>query len=807
MTELTTDLADGIKLGTLLEIISNDKIKLNMNPKIDIQKLENINKSLQYLKDKGFALVNIGAMDVFKSNEKIILGLLWTIILRFEVGDQEGKNGLLLWVQRTCKGYREVDPPNVQNFSSDWNTGLPFCAIIHKFRPDLLDYSQLSAGNAQENCELAFSVAEEKLGIARMLDVQDVANHPRPDDKSIIAYVVQFFKLFAKANKNEALLKSIRTAVEVTKRHDALMEKYDLASKQLHSFCIKPKGTSVGRTTAQVKQELEAFTQYMRTEKPAMQALKAELEGAHAQLVNSKRNNGRPAFEPVVPLHKLNEEWAALELTEQQLEQSLLDKYQRFQQVDYEASTIVGGSARLISWAEEHSTKFSDPESVPTTLTALESELEVQDGFDSRLGQYGQLLGKFSQSGARVQELSNGEHQDEEKIAVLLGELEAKLVQVQALAGEFRSRLEQKYAEEKQAVLAERSFARTLDAVDFDLDQLETEARLPIVVSSAADVEAQTAKLAGELEQSLAEAQRTLDAELLPAATGALAQRRQFADSAAKLGEKLARVGGLLGERKASLHSLLEQERGRDALRAQFAAKANALAAELASLNQQLGGVTGELESQLEQIRALENKLAGTAPVLAEVDALAVQSDEAGIVHNPQTPHTVFSLRAQYDQVGKGAQEEYQAISAQVLAKKSLEATPEQLKEIAEVFAFFDQDNTGVLHLQELQEACTAAGVDLAPEVIEQKMKQRQAKMEFTLTDFTDFMLAELKAGGGDTPEAVIQALKQLGDGLDKLSAEQLQQAFQSEPVLRAYLEEKMVDGDIVRFVQELFSR
>ena len=144
---------------------------MNATPKIELQKLENLNKCIQFLKDHGIPLVNIGSQDVFKGNEKLILGLIWTIILRFEIGDGDGKNGLLLWVQRSCKGYKDVDPPNVQNFVADWNTGLPFCAIIHRYRPDLLNYDSLSKDEAEKNCELAFKVAEEKLGISRLLDV------------------------------------------------------------------------------------------------------------------------------------------------------------------------------------------------------------------------------------------------------------------------------------------------------------------------------------------------------------------------------------------------------------------------------------------------------------------------------------------------------------------------------------------------------------------------------------------------------------------------------------------------------------
>jgi hypothetical protein len=96
-----------------------------------VQKFENVNKSLDYIKRRGIQMTNIGAEDVVDGNSKIILGLIWTLILRFTISDinEEGlsaKEGLLLWCQRKTACYDEVE---VRDFSSSWNDGLALCVM------------------------------------------------------------------------------------------------------------------------------------------------------------------------------------------------------------------------------------------------------------------------------------------------------------------------------------------------------------------------------------------------------------------------------------------------------------------------------------------------------------------------------------------------------------------------------------------------------------------------------------------------------------------------------------------------------
>ncbi|XP_075158200.1 uncharacterized protein LOC142231476 [Haematobia irritans] len=103
------------------------------------------------------------------------------------------KEQLLQWCQSKTKEYENVQ---ITNFSSSWVDGLAFCALIHHFLPDAFDYSQLTPKNRRKNFELAFTVADEKAGIAPLLDVEDMVVMKRPDWKCVFVYVQSIYRRF-----------------------------------------------------------------------------------------------------------------------------------------------------------------------------------------------------------------------------------------------------------------------------------------------------------------------------------------------------------------------------------------------------------------------------------------------------------------------------------------------------------------------------------------------------------------------------------------------------------------------------------
>ncbi|XP_041644812.1 dystonin isoform X11 [Cheilinus undulatus] len=213
INDLYEDLRDGHNLISLLEVLSGDTLPRERDflktlrlprerGRMRFHRLQNVQIALDYLKRRQVKLVNIRNDDITDGNPKLTLGLIWTIILHFQISeihvtgeseDMTAKERLLLWSKQITEGYVGV---RCDNFTTSWRDGRLFNAIIHKYRPDMIDMSRVSAQTNRSNLEHAFTVAEQ-LGVARLLDPEDV-DVQSPDEKSVITYVSTLYDAFPK---------------------------------------------------------------------------------------------------------------------------------------------------------------------------------------------------------------------------------------------------------------------------------------------------------------------------------------------------------------------------------------------------------------------------------------------------------------------------------------------------------------------------------------------------------------------------------------------------------------------------------
>ncbi|XP_032413102.1 dystrophin-like [Xiphophorus hellerii] len=243
--DLFSDLCDGRRLLELLEgLIGHELVRLEKGTS-RVHSLNNVNRALQILQKNNVDLVNIGAADIVDGNHKLILGLIWSIILHWQVKDvmkdvmaglqqTNSEKILLSWVRQNTRLYPQV---NVVNFSSSWNDGLAFNALIHSHRPELFDWSAVEKKtSAIDRLEHAFSKAEQHLGIERLLDPEDVAvSHP--DKKSIIMYVTSLFRVLPQIVSIEAIqeVESLPSATTAGVSRVTTEEHYQIQTQQRFS--------------------------------------------------------------------------------------------------------------------------------------------------------------------------------------------------------------------------------------------------------------------------------------------------------------------------------------------------------------------------------------------------------------------------------------------------------------------------------------------------------------------------------------------------------------------------------------------
>jgi len=298
---------DGIKLMQLVNALYDTKLpsKYNKAPKMRPHKLDNLNLAFAMLEEAKIKTNFLKTTHLIDHDLKMILGMIWAIILDYaikgiSVEELTAKEGLLLWCRKKTAGYRDIDPPGIRNFKNDWSNGLAFCALIHKHRPDLINYDSLDAKNAAQNLELAFDVAERQLGIPRLLDVEDLKN---PDERSVMTYVSEYFHRFASQDQKEVAAKRCANFLKFLRDIQVRQEEYERRARALLAWVDERVGEFKNRDFGSTLGEAQDFQAKLRafvvTQRPQQEGERIDLDDLFAEIQTQlKVNNRRPYVPP-----------------------------------------------------------------------------------------------------------------------------------------------------------------------------------------------------------------------------------------------------------------------------------------------------------------------------------------------------------------------------------------------------------------------------------------------------------------------------------------------------------------------------
>ncbi|KAI7034819.1 alpha-actinin-2, partial [Hortaea werneckii] len=324
--DIVTDLSDGVILIHLLEILSQESLgRYAARPKLRVQRFENVNIALDFIKSRKIQLTNIGAEDIVDGNRKIVLGLIWTLILRFTISDindqgLSAREGLLLWCQRKTACYDEVE---VRDFSGSWNDGLAFCALLDIHRPDLIDFDNLDKSDHRGNMQLAFDIASKEIGIPDLLDVEDVCDVAKPDERSLMTYIAYWFHAFSQMERVENAGRRVEKFVSTMNGAWEMQNNFERRMRALlDQIAQQNKAWEVAEfdgTYADAKGQSVRFTQYKAKEKRQWVAEKSDLAGLLGNIKTKLNTYRLRPYEPPadLSLEALDVAWNELMQAEQ----------------------------------------------------------------------------------------------------------------------------------------------------------------------------------------------------------------------------------------------------------------------------------------------------------------------------------------------------------------------------------------------------------------------------------------------------------------------------------------------------------
>ncbi|XP_059686750.1 alpha-actinin-2 isoform X11 [Gavia stellata] len=736
------DFRNGLKLMLLLEVISGERLPKPDRGKMRFHKIANVNKALDYIASKGVKLVSIGAEEIVDGNVKMTLGMIWTIILRFAIQDisveeTSAKEGLLLWCQRKTAPYRNV---NIQNFHLSWKDGLGLCALIHRHRPDLIDYSKLNKDDPIGNINLAMEIAEKHLDIPKMLDAEDVVNTARPDERAIMTYVSCYYHAFAGAQKAETAANRICKVLAVNQENERLMEEYERLASELLEWIRRTipwlENRTPEKTMQAMQKKLEDFRDYRRKHKPPKVQEKCQLEINFNTLQTKLRISNRPAFMPSEGkmVSDIAGAWQRLEQAEKGYEEWLLNEIRRLERLEHLAEKFRQKASTHEQWAYGKEQILLQKDYESASLTEVRAMLRKHEAFESDLAAH---QDRVEQIAAIAQELNELDYHDAASVNDRCQKICDQWDSLGTLTQKRREALE-----------------RTEKLLE-TIDQLHLE----------------FAKRAAPFNNWMEGAMEDL-------------QDMFIVHSIEEI-----QVKQLVPQRDQSLQEELARQHANERLRRQFAAQANVIGPWIQTKMEEIARssieMTGPLEDQMNQLKQYEHNIINYKHNIDKLEGDHQLIQEALVFDNKHTNYTMEHIRVGWELLLTTIARTINEVETQILTRDAKGITQEQMNDFRASFNHFDRDESDNLHSDEFK-ACLISlgqvGNDLQGEAEFARIMSLvdpNGQGTVTFQSFIDFMTRE--TADTDTAEQVIASFRILASDKPYILADELRRELPPE--------------------------
>ncbi|XP_043975962.1 alpha-actinin-4 isoform X2 [Gambusia affinis] len=791
------DFRDGLKLMLLLEVISGERLPKPERGKMRVHKINNVNKALDFIASKGVKLVSIGAEEIVDGNAKMTLGMIWTIILRFAIQDisveeTSAKEGLLLWCQRKTAPYKNV---NVQNFHISWKDGLAFNALIHRHRPDLIDYDSLRKDDPITNLNNAFEVAEKHLDIPKMLDAEDIVGTLRPDEKAIMTYVSCFYHAFSGAQKAETAANRICKVLAVNQENEQMMEDYEKLASDLLEWIRRTIPWLENRTQEKTVKDLQAkqedFRDYRTVHKPPKVQEKCQLEISFNTLQTKLRLSNRPAFMPSEGrmVSDINTAWHNLEGAEKGYEEWILSEIRRLERLEHLAEKFHQKAAIHESWTDGKEAMLTQKDYETSSLSEVKALLRKHEAFESDLAAH---QDRVEQIAAIAQELNELDYYDAASVNTRCQKICEQWDILGSLTHRRKESLERtekqlESIDELYLEYAKRAapFNNWMEGAMEDLQDM-------FIVHNIEEIQG-LISAHEQFKSTLPEANKEREAiQAIQAEVQRIAQSNGIKLSSANpyttitpqsIDSKWEKAMAMVPQRDNALQHELNKQNSNDTLRATFAAQANAVGAYIQAKMEEIGRISiemnGTLEDQLTDLKEYQKTIMSYMPEINKLEGHHQHIQEALIFDNQYTSYTMEHLRVGWEQLLTTIARTINEVENQILTRDAKGISQEQLFEYRASFNHFDKDHSGGLKAEEFKACLISLGYDVE--------NDKQGDGEFnrimgivdpnstgvvTFQAFIDFMSRETT--DTDTADQVIASFKILAGDKNFITADEL---------------------------------